>query len=138
MHLASPEFAISAIIVLAGIFDVLFGEPPTPVHPVAWIGRLIGAFERRRPRQRPAAEFAWGVLTVLITCGVAGGVAYGVMLGVRHLPWWANVLVSAYALKTMFSLRGLVAAGQVIQRALETDTDAAREELKALVSRSRD
>lgn len=132
-----PAFVPAATVLLAGVFDVLLGEPPTPVHPVAWIGSVIGFFQRRRPRNRPAVEFLWGVLTVLVVCGIAGGIAWGIIRGLATLPWWVSLPVGAYLLKTMFSLRGLVGAGRTVQRALDTDTDAAREELKALVSRSR-
>lgn len=124
-------------VLLAGAFDVVFGEPPTPIHPVVWIGKLIGFFEKRRPHNRPPVEFAWGLLTVLVTCAVAGTVAWGATCGLRLLPLWVSIPLTAYLLKTTFSLRGLVEAGRTVQRALEADTDAARDELKALVSRSR-
>lgn len=126
-----------SIVLLAGLFDLLLGEPPNPVHPVVWMGKLIGFFTRRRPRQRPVLEFCWGVLTVLLTCALTGAVAWGITAGLAHTPLWVRIPVMAYLLKTTFSLRGLVAAGQTVQRALLADTDAAREELKALVSRSR-
>ncbi len=135
--LHNPAIAAAATVMLAGLFDLLLGEPPTPVHPVAWIGGLIAALERRRPKDRPAAELAYGVLIVVVVCAVAGGVAWGVRVGLGYLPAWAGVLLGAYVLKTTFSLRGLAGAGRTVQRALEADTDAAREELKALVSRSR-
>jgi adenosylcobinamide-phosphate synthase len=128
---------VLATVLLAALFDLLLGEPPTPVHPVVWIGKLISFFERRRPRQAPRAELAWGVLTVLVTCGVAGGVAWLVMRGLSFLPWWGQMPILAYLLKTTFSLRGLLEAGRTVQRALSMNTDAAREELKALVSRNR-
>jgi adenosylcobinamide-phosphate synthase len=135
--LDNPAIAAAVTVLLAGVFDLLLGEPPTPVHPVAWIGGLIGALERRRPMGRPRAELAYGVLIVVVVCAVAGGAAWGIAWGLGHLPAWAGVLVGAYVLKTTFSLRGLAGAGRTVQRALEADTDAAREELKALVSRSR-
>ncbi len=122
---------------LAGIFDVVLCEPPTPVHPVVWIGKLISVFEHKRPRQSPRAELAWGILTVIIVCGVTGGVAWGATRGLHYCPMWVQLPVLAYLLKTTFSLRGLIQAGLIIQRKLHTDTDAAREDLKALVSRNR-
>lgn len=126
-----------AIVLLAGLFDVLLGEPPSAIHPVVGIGKLIGWLERRRPRGRPAAELGWGLLIVLVTCGVSGAIAAGLAWGLGKLPWWLAIPCTAYLLKTTFSLRGLVEAGRTVQRALAADSDAAREELKALVSRSR-
>ncbi|HEY3415478.1 MAG TPA: adenosylcobinamide-phosphate synthase CbiB [Armatimonadota bacterium] len=133
------ERALFALVVvlLAGMFDVLLGEPPDRIHPVVGIGKLIDALAKRRPRERPAAEFLWGVLIVIVTTGVTGAMAWGLTVGLARLPWWASLPLTAYLLKTMFSLRGLVSAGQTVRRALEADTDAARDELKALVSRSR-
>jgi adenosylcobinamide-phosphate synthase len=126
-----------ATVPLAGLIDVTFGEPPSALHPVVWMGRLIGALERRRPRGRPGAEFAYGVLIVAVTAGVA--FAAGLVLTlVARLPWWLALPVGAAVLKTTFSLRGLVRAGRDVQRALASDTAAARASLSALVSRSPD
>ncbi len=36
-----------AILAMALAIDLLWGEPPEPVHPVVWIGRLIGGLEER-------------------------------------------------------------------------------------------
>ncbi|HOS43217.1 MAG TPA: adenosylcobinamide-phosphate synthase CbiB [Armatimonadota bacterium] len=130
-------FALGTVL-LAGVFDALLGEPPAPAHPVVWIGKLIGMFERRRPRRAPRREFAWGLLTVLVVGMVTGGVAWVAARGIALLPWWGQLPLLAYLLKTTFSLRGLVDAGRAMQRALARDTAAAREELRALVSRSRD
>lgn len=135
--LSEPAGCALMTVLLAGVFDLLLGEPPSPVHPVVWIGRLIGLLERRRPHGRPRAEFLWGFLVVLVPCGVAGGVAWVAALGVAQLPLWIGVPLMAYLLKTTFSLRGLVSAGRTVQVALDEDTDAARDELRALVSRSR-
>ncbi len=134
---AHPAYFAGATVLLAGLLDIVFGDPPNAVHPVAWMGKLIGFFEKRRPRGRRAAELLRGVLTVLVTCALVGGVAWLARWGLGKLPWWLALPVGACLLKSTFSLRGLVEAGRTLQRALETDTDAAREELKALVSRSR-
>jgi adenosylcobinamide-phosphate synthase len=127
-----------ATVLLAGLIDVTLGEPPSALHPVVWMGRLIGALERRRPRGRSGAEVAYGVLIVVIT--VAAACAAGLVLTavLARLPWWLSLPIAAYALKTAFSLRGLVRAGRDVQRALASDTVAARASLRALVSRSPD
>jgi len=131
------RFVLSTVL-LAGVFDVALGEPPTPVHPVVWMGKLIGALERRRPHGRPVAELAYGVGIVAVTAGTAAGAGFVLDRGLRRLPWWLALPAGAYALKTAFSLRGLVRAGCDVQQALGEDTDAARERLSALVSRSPD
>jgi len=125
-------------VLLAGLIDVMVGEPPTAIHPVVWMGRLIGALERRRPRRRPGAEFAYGVLIVLLTAGAAFVAGLGLTLVLDRLPWWLALPIGASILKTTFSLRGLVRAGRDVQRALASDTESARVSLAALVSRSPD
>jgi adenosylcobinamide-phosphate synthase len=127
-----------ATVLLAGLIDVAIGEPPSAVHPVVWMGRLVGALERRRPRGRPGAEFAYGVFTVLVTAGAAFVAGLLLTLVLDRLPWWLALPAGAYALKTTFSLRGLVRAGRDVRRALASDAVAARASLAALVSRSRD
>jgi len=127
-----------ATVLLAGLFDVTIGEPPNALHPVVWMGRLIGALMGHRPHGRPRAEFVYGVLIVLVTAGAAAAAGLLLTFGLTHLPWWAALPIGAWVLKTAFSLRGLVRAGRDVQRALETSTDAARASLAALVSRSPD
>jgi adenosylcobinamide-phosphate synthase len=127
-----------ATVLLAGLIDVTLGEPPSALHPVVWMGRLIGALEGRRPRGRPGAEFAYGVLLVVVTAGAACAAGLALTLVLDRLPWWLALPIGAYALKTTFSLRGLVRAGREVRRALGSDTDEARASLRALVSRSPD
>ena len=127
-----------ATVLLAGAVDVILGEPPNALHPVVWMGRLIGALMGRRPRGRPRAEFAYGVLIVLVTAGAAFAAGLLLTLGLERLPWWLALPAGACLLKTTFSLRGLVRAGRDVQRALAGDTAAARTRLAALVSRSSD
>ena len=127
-----------ATVLLAAVIDVTLGEPPNALHPVVWMGRLIAALERRRPRSRPGAEFTYGVLIVVVTAGTAFAAGLVLTLVLDRLPWWLALAIGACALKTTFSLRGLVRAGREVRRALATDTDAARASLAALVSRSPD
>ena len=128
----------AATVLLAGAIDVAFGEPPNAIHPVAWTGRLVTVLERHRPYGRPRAELAYGALIVALTAGVCAAAGVAIAIVLAHLPWWLGLPLGAVALKVSFSLRGLVAAGRRVQRALDTDTAAAREGLRALVSRHRD
>ena len=127
-----------ATVLLAAFFDVAVGEPPSALHPVVWMGRLIDALMGRRPRGRPRAEFVYGIFIVLVTAGLAAAAGLLLTVGLRYLPWWAALPIGAWVLKTAFSLRGLVRAGRDVQRALASDTTAARLRLAALVSRSPD
>ncbi len=127
-----------ATVMLAGLFDVTVGEPPAALHPVVWMGRLVGALMARRPLGRPRAEFAFGVLIVVLTAGSAAAAGLLLTVALDALPWWAALPLGAWVLKTAFSLRGLVRAGREVQRALARDVEAARAGLTALVSRPPD
>jgi len=145
-----PEEPLAAalVVALAGAIDAAFGELPNAVHPVARLGGFIGALERRRPVGDPQRELAWGGAIVAATVAVAAGTGWGVARGLRRLPLAARLPLTALALKQAFSLRGLVRAGADVRGLLETgasadahadgDIEAARESLKALVSRDRD
>ena len=75
---------------------------------------------------------------MVVTAGAAFAAGLALTLVLDRLPWWLALPVGAYALKTTFSLRGLVRAGRDVQRALGSDTEEARASLRALVSRSPD
>lgn len=138
MLLLSPRWPLAlGTVLLAGLIDVTLGEPAPAVHPVVWMGRLIGALESRRPRGRPRVELAYGVLIVLVVTGVSAAGAIALTVVLARLPWWLGLSLGAAALKTTFSLRGLVDAARHVERALASDTDAARAGLAALVSRDR-
>ena len=126
-----------AMVLLAGVLDVVLGEPARALHPVVWMGRLVSALEARRPRGRPMAEFAYGVLIVGVLAMVCAGVGVALVVVLNWLPWWLGLPIGAAVLKTTFSLRGLVAAANDVRRALVGDLEAARNRLAVLVSRDR-
>ena len=43
-------------------FDLLWGEPPAPLHPVVWMGKAIGALERLAPEGDGVARLAYGAV----------------------------------------------------------------------------
>lgn len=53
------------------LIDWLLGEPPNALHPVAWLGNLIGALERRAPRDRPLVELIYGTGVAALACVAA-------------------------------------------------------------------
>lgn len=112
---------------LALLLDLVCGEPPAFLHPVVWLGRLIGALERRAPAT-PGAQLAYGALLVAASAGAAWG---GARLVLRRAPWVGPLL-----LKSAFAWRGLHQAGLAVAGDLERDDLAgARQALRALVSR---
>ncbi len=123
---------------LALALDLLLGDPPTPFHPVAWMGRAIGSAERVAPRCGRLGPLSWGLLIA------AGGASLVAGLGVRlerrlsRLPGPARLLIEAGLLKTTLSLRGLTGAAGEVYAALATgDLPEARRLLRwHLVSRA--
>lgn len=142
--------------------DLLAGEPPRAVHPVAIAGRAIEALRDRAPRDRalrdralddralddrapraPRAQLVHGAWIVVLPA--LGAVGLGrLVAGLR--PWPLRLVASIWLLKTTFALRELLAAGSSVERSLSAgrsverslaggDLAAAREGLRALVSR---
>ena len=66
----SASFAVS-VFVAAVLIDLLFGELPTRVHPVVWMGRWIRWFERPMPRHGRAALASGAVLAALTVAAFA-------------------------------------------------------------------
>ena len=122
-------------ILLAVGLDRLFPEPPTKVHPVVWMGRMIAVMERVAP-QRPAPAFLFGCAIVIVVVGVSIGIAWLAVVALASVHPLAYVAGGAIILRTMFTVRGLSSAAELTQKALsEGRLDAARASLRSLVSR---
>ena len=121
---------------LALAFDLLVGEPPNRLHPVAWIGRLLVWGRAPSRASSPAGLMAAG-----------GGILAGVLLLVVGLAvlasWlagrlgWPGLVLEAALLKCAFSLRGLAGAARGVTAALERGSleEARRRVGRDLVSR---
>ncbi|MDE2892386.1 MAG: adenosylcobinamide-phosphate synthase CbiB [Chloroflexota bacterium] len=125
------------VVMLALALDQLLPEPPARFHPVVWMGRMISGLERFAP-QRPASALLYGFVGVVVTVGAWGAICWAAMLGLAALGPAAYLLGGAVLLRTSFTVRGLVAAGESTRRALEDDDlQTARTRLRSLVSRDR-
>jgi adenosylcobinamide-phosphate synthase len=120
---------------LAFAWDRWAGEPPSAVHPVVWIGRLLGVLTRGAGQGPPARELVRGfgvACGVPILCWWATRV---VLLGLGETPW-LRLAVSVWVLKSTFALRGLGSAALVVRDAvLAGDLGGARLGLRSLCSR---
>jgi adenosylcobinamide-phosphate synthase len=105
------------VLILALSADQLFGELPTALHPVVWMGRLLTLGERLAP-DSSAVCLLWGA------GWLAGGAGLCVVLAAA-LP--RNPLVGGMAVSTLLAYRALDAAAGGVQAALAGgDLDAAR------------
>ena len=113
---------------LALLLDELVGEPPTMLHPVVWIGRLLDGLEARAPHGQ-RARLAYGLVVATAAPGVCAGLA---ALLERWTPW----PIQAALLSAAFAGRGLLAAAERVERALRDDRlEDARRQVRWLVSR---
>ena len=106
-------------VAVALVADRVLGEPPTPVHPVAWFGRTMGAVEERLYDDRRGAGVAHA----------AAGLALGAAAGVAA----RSTAVATYVAVAGRALRD--AATDVDRALAEGDLDGARACLPALVGR---
>jgi len=118
----------TAVLTVALKMDELYGEPPSLVHPVVWMGHALAWLEAHAPHSA-AARLAYG-------CAVSLGLpaAWGCLAGIveRRAPW----PVQALLLKPTFAGRALLAAARRVEDALDAGRlGEARQELGSLVSR---
>jgi adenosylcobinamide-phosphate synthase len=104
--------------------DAALGDPPSALHPVAWLGRLLAAGRRRLCTGAPAALLVagaslTGVVAVLAALGGAAVAALAARAG------WAEPVILGTALWLLLALRGLLAA------AAEVGAPLARGDLQA-------
>jgi adenosylcobinamide-phosphate synthase len=120
----------------AVLIDRFIGEPPTALHPVVWMGRLVATLRDLSPQERGVAQVAYGALVVGGAVASASAVAVLVDRATNRLPWKISLLVGAIALKPAFAVRALDQAGEAVERALaDGNKPEARAALRSLVSR---
>jgi adenosylcobinamide-phosphate synthase len=123
-------------LVLALASDLLLGEPPSALHPVVWLGRGIDALERMAPEPQRRESLLYGGIATLGLAAAAAGLARVGERIAHHLPPLLGIALAAALLKPAFAVRMLLQAGSSVRGRLEAgDLDAARRELRTLVSR---
>jgi adenosylcobinamide-phosphate synthase len=135
MHVSRNQSTCSAAILLALLFDQLLGDPPSPIHPVAWMGWWIGQIRARAPRTSATGRFIYGALAIGGSALTLEYVACQLQRFLRR-RWW-SWLVNAGLLWLLLSLRGLLQAAHAVVEPLENgDLATARHQLSwHLVSR---
>ena len=98
--------AAALALCLAVVLDIALGEPPPPIHPTVWMGRLIEIGYRFGRSLRPSIQKAWGVVLVVGVVAVFALAAYvllQVVYGLFTEP--LQILITAVLLKCTFSIR---------------------------------
>jgi adenosylcobinamide-phosphate synthase len=117
-------------IALALALDAIVAEPPQRLHPVAWFGSLVAAFDREWDRPRIAGLAVAVALPLLAAAAVALAVG-----AANRLHPIAGALAAGLVVFAATSLRMLVETAVGVVAATETDLAAARERLQWLAGR---
>lgn len=134
---------------LALWIDRFMGEPPSPIHPVVWMGHYLHACGGVTVRCAPAAAFLLGTLAWWVGAVLVGVAAWGVQALVFWQlaayvadPGWGAatdtallLVLMAWLLKCMLSWRMLREEVGAVELALAQSLEAGRERLSWLVSR---
>ena len=126
------------LVILGGavVLDIALGDPPDIIHPVAWMGRIIGLVERGGAKLSPAWQFVYGMMMTIFITGLFAVPAYYLVSYLTDLNQVAYIIVAAVLLKLTFSMRGLWSTALKIRRLLrDKKLDKTRFEMRALVSR---
>ena len=143
------------------LLDLLAGEAPNRLHPVAWLGKFISLQLRLVPAEGKVRQFIYGASMVILTAAIitvplyflkchceaaaqlchceaaaAAAAICSLTVPLPSLATIACVIFSIYLLKNTFSLRGLRQAVQKVKISMATgDLVQARRHSNALVSR---
>ena len=136
MSVASGAPAVLALALpLAWSWDALLGEPRSALHPVAWLGRVLGPTGSWLARQAAPFAFAGGALAWL---ALACAVAWAAAAWQRTSASWPLAVAApavALLLKPTFAWRMLRDEVAAVERALADGVEGARSRLARLVSR---
>lgn len=134
---SEEALALRAVAIgVALVLDLMLGDPPTRVHPVAWLGRSIAWLEHRlrstRLGERPA-----GTVLVLAVTVTSAGTALGFSLAAHAVGPAAAVAVDAVLLWLALASRSLADEGAAVSKLLRAgDIAAARTRVGRIVARS--
>jgi adenosylcobinamide-phosphate synthase len=118
------------VLLLAVLFDILFGEPPAYFHPVVWMGKLISMFVGAAPDHN---RKMYGVFLVIFCVGITVLMAISLELTGTGI---LGMVIMAYFLKSSFSIRMLLICAIGIQKDLDSGKiEKVRNDLKTFVGR---
>ena len=127
---------------MAFAIDHFFGEPPTRLHPVVWMGNCLN-WAAAKVLPQPAKNenavdypsFLAGAVVWIVAVALILTVSCGLQWAVLKMPAiWAALLLGLL-LKPMFAWRMLRREVQAVETALHESLEAGRARLSMLVSR---
>ncbi len=122
-------------VLLALVLDWVFGEPPARLHPVVWMGRLLGYLGRCLTAHPPRMALLLGSIYWLLGAGLVAGV-YAILGSlIQQSGKNVELVLTALLLKPLFAFRMLLDEVTVVEEALQRNLAAAQLRLRNLVSR---
>lgn len=132
-ELLQPSWSVLAVAIA---IDLVFGDPPNALHPVAWLGRVARWLQTKSPTEGRAVPFVSGVALVGITVCMALVATVAMLRVAERVHPFLHFAVAVFLTKSTFALRGLVDAAHALVRAHdEGGLSAARARLSWLCSR---
>ena len=145
MNLTEPCLALAVAVPLALLIDLLWGEPPSAVHPVVWMGRYLAVTGHRLAPlegagpdpegRRDLPRLLGGALLWCVGAGACAGLAGGLQAWALQQPAWLAAALLGLALKPLLAWRLLGDEVQAVEDALAESLPAGRARLAWLVSR---
>jgi adenosylcobinamide-phosphate synthase len=126
----------ATLFLTAVVVDLALGDPPSVVHPTAWVGRALAAVERLGRRTGPLGQLLFGsACAVLLPMGLWMGVR-GLLRAAGRRSRAAAFVLEIALLKSTFAVRSLLTEALSLRRLLIIgDLEGAREKARSLVSR---
>ncbi len=125
------------VLLLALGIDLIFGDPPTSVHPVGWMGKLISLLEKLAPKRSPNARFVFGIVMVLFGVAAFAVPTFFLLEYFCELHRIVYIIVGALLLKSCFSIIGLRRFALRVKNDLKNgNLKSAQTSTGALVSRN--
>lgn len=126
--------SILAVISIAVVIDLLFGELPANVHPVVFIGKIIEIFKKLKEKYpsfntRIAGAFLTIFLIILLS------IIFAFIIWIFKFNNLLMIIISSILLSTTFSIKLLINSADNVKTDLNHDIDDARKSVSYLVSR---
>ena len=104
---ATLTWTLPLALLLAWCWDAVLGEPPNALHPVAWLGQLLGPVGRFLLQLQPLAACVAGTLAWCLGAALCVAAAWQWQAWALGVPLWLGAPALALAIKPTLSWRML-------------------------------
>jgi adenosylcobinamide-phosphate synthase len=126
--------SILIIIFIAIVIDLLFGELPTKIHPVVFIGRIIAIFNKFKDKYPFINKKITGALLSIFLI-VLFSLIFVFIIWIFKFNYLLMIIISSILLSTTFSIKLLISSADTVKDDLNIDIEHARKSVSYLVSR---